>query len=113
MVCSQVTNIKKTLKNTPPQADIDEQMVTDSREISLQPEKPSKKSSKTKGLVSIVFRPLESLGQLSERLEESIPKISPCHLNVPVAKEHRHRTASFSSGLSTVLRQKRTDLAGD
>ena len=44
----QVANIKKTLKSSQ-QQDVDEQMVTDSRDINTQPEKPAKKSSKTKG----------------------------------------------------------------
>ena len=44
----QVANIKKTLKSSQ-QQDVEEQMVTDSRDISTQPEKPTKKSSKTKG----------------------------------------------------------------
>ncbi|KAL5013385.1 hypothetical protein ScPMuIL_007655 [Solemya velum] len=44
-----ITNIKKTLKSTQQQGN-DEQMVTDSREIPAQSDKPSKKSSKTKGL---------------------------------------------------------------
>ena len=47
--CMQVANIKKTLKSTQ-QQDVEEQMVTDSRDISSQPEKPTKKSSKAKGL---------------------------------------------------------------
>lgn len=43
----EVTNIKKTLKNTQ-QQDTDEQMVTDSRDVAS--DKPTKKSNKTKGL---------------------------------------------------------------
>lgn len=48
----QITNIKKTLKSTQQQGN-DEQMVTDSREIPAQSDKPSKKSSKTKGWVQL------------------------------------------------------------
>uniref|UniRef100_K1QYT7 COP9 signalosome complex subunit 7a n=1 Tax=Magallana gigas TaxID=29159 RepID=K1QYT7_MAGGI len=44
----EVVNIKKTLKNTQ-QQDSEEQMVTDSQ-VSMSCDKPSKKSSKTKGL---------------------------------------------------------------
>lgn len=44
-----VANIKKTLKSSQ-QTDIEEQMVTDSRELPSQTDKPSKKTSKTKGL---------------------------------------------------------------
>jgi len=45
----EVTNIKKTLKSSQ-QPDIEEQMVTDSRDAPAQSDKPVKKSSKTKGL---------------------------------------------------------------
>ncbi len=44
----QVASIKKTLKTTQ-QQDVEEQMVTDSRDVVVQPEKPTKKASKTKG----------------------------------------------------------------
>lgn len=46
---TEVTNIKKTLKSTQ-QPDMEEQMVTDSRETPQPSEKPTKKPSKTKGL---------------------------------------------------------------
>ncbi|KAK3611384.1 hypothetical protein CHS0354_036579 [Potamilus streckersoni] len=45
----EIVNIKKTLKTTLPSVS-DEQMVTDSRDIPMQSDKPSKKSSKTKGM---------------------------------------------------------------
>ncbi|XP_064598951.1 COP9 signalosome complex subunit 7b-like [Liolophura sinensis] len=45
----EVSNIKKTLKSTQ-QQDIDEHMAVDSREMPSQPEKATKKTSKTKGL---------------------------------------------------------------
>ncbi len=45
---TQVASIKKTLKTTQ-QQDVEEQMVTDSRDVVVQPEKPTKKASKTKG----------------------------------------------------------------
>jgi COP9 signalosome complex subunit 7 len=46
---TEVSNIKKTLK-TSQQQEVEEQMVTDSRDMSSSQEKPTKKSSKTKGL---------------------------------------------------------------
>ena len=49
MFFTQVTNIKKTLKTS--QQDTEEQMVTDSSGGTAQPEKVSKKSSKSKGFV--------------------------------------------------------------
>ena len=55
----QVVNIKKTLKNTQ-QQDMEEQMVTDSKDISQSaPEKPIKKTSKTKGYIDL-FRSLRN-----------------------------------------------------
>jgi len=44
----EVTNIKKTLKTQA--QDVEEQMVTDTREVGAQPEKTTKKQPKTKGL---------------------------------------------------------------
>ena len=44
----QVQNIKKTIKSSQ-QQDVEESMVTDSRDVPAQPEKPVKKVSKTKG----------------------------------------------------------------
>ena len=45
----QVANIRKTLKTTQQPQEVDEQMVTDSREVVVPSEKPNKKSSKSKG----------------------------------------------------------------
>ncbi|KAL3862660.1 hypothetical protein ACJMK2_008614 [Sinanodonta woodiana] len=45
----EIVNVKKTLKTAHPSVS-DEQMVTDSRDLPMQSEKPSKKTSKTKGL---------------------------------------------------------------
>ncbi|KAK2181311.1 hypothetical protein NP493_403g00021 [Ridgeia piscesae] len=46
----EVANIRKTLKTTQQPQEVDEQMVTDSREVLVPSEKPNKKSSKSKGL---------------------------------------------------------------
>lgn len=45
----EVANIRKTLKTTQQPQEVDEQMVTDSREVLVPSEKPNKKSSKSKG----------------------------------------------------------------
>lgn len=49
----QVANVKKSLKST--QQDLDEQMVTDSREVPVSGEKGGKKLTKIKGYVGISY----------------------------------------------------------
>ena len=49
----QVANVKKSLKST--QQDLEEQMVTDSREVPISGEKGGKKLTKVKGYVGTLL----------------------------------------------------------